>query len=360
MIIGVPKEIKKHEYRVGMTPEGVRELKRDDHRVIVEASAGEGSQFTDEDYMDAGAEISDKESLFKKSELIVKVKEPLPSEYNLFSEGQGIFTFLHLAANPDLVDVLLRKNITALAYETLEENGSTPLLAPMSEIAGRMSPIMAAFYLQKEYGGQGVLLTGIQGGTPARVLILGAGTVGMNALKVAYGMGADITVVNRGPEKLRQVDELSRGKVKTLLSTGKNIESAVTVSDAVIGAVMVTGARAPKLVSRELVSRMKKGSVIVDVSVDQGGCIETTRPTTHDDPVYSENGVIHYAVTNMPGAYPKTATLALTGKTIEYIRMLAGFGLEQGIDKNASLKSALNTFKGKVIHQALKKSLSSK
>ncbi len=353
MIIGIPKEIKEHEYRVSATPAGVGELREGGHRIIVENSAGEGSGFYDDEYKKAGAELSDKSALFKEAELILKVKEPLPSEYDFFKEGQGLFTFLHLAANPGLTDFLLKRKITALAYETLEEKGATPLLAPMSEIAGRMAPIVAAFYLQKVYGGLGALLTGVEDGHAAHVLILGAGVVGMNALKVAVGMGADVTVVNRGPAKLRHIDELYKGKIKTLEATGENIESEASRADALIGAVYVTGARTPKLISREMVSRMKKGSVIVDVSVDQGGCVETTRPTTHNNPIYAVDGVIHYAVANMPGAYPRTSTLALTGKTLAYIKILAGEGIEKAVRDNVFFKSALNTHQGRVTLKAL-------
>jgi len=358
MIIGIPKEIKEHEYRIGITPSGVRELKRDGHRIIIENGAGEGSGFSAEDYQGAGAEISDKFHLFKESELIIKVKEPLPVEYDLFYEGRALFTFLHLAANPELTDFLLKKNITAFAYETLEENGMLPILMPMSEIAGKMSPVVAAFYLQKVHGGEGIILTNVEGVPSADVLVLGAGTVGMNAVRVAFGMGANITVISRGMDKLRIIDRLYNGKVKTLASTKENIESEVLKADAVIGAVLVTGARAPKLVSRELVSRMKKGAVIVDVAVDQGGCVETTRPTTHNNPVYLIDGVIHYAVANMPGAYPKTSTLALTNRTLSYIKLLAKNGIEGSIEENKPLRSALNTYKGKIMHKALVESFS--
>lgn len=360
MIIGIPKEIKEHEYRVGITPTGVRELKEDGHRVIVEKSAGPGSGFSNEDYQKAGAEISDKALLFKESELIVKVKEPLSSEYDLLRNGQALFTFLHLAPNTELTNVLLRKNITAFAYETLEVNGILPLLLPMSEIAGKMSPVVAAYYLQKIYGGEGILLTGVEGVPPAEVLVLGAGTVGMNAVKIAFGMGANVAVINRGVEKLKRIDKLYQGKVKTLTATKKNIDSEVIKADVVIGAVLVAGAKAPMLVSEKLVSKMKKGSVIVDVSVDQGGCIETTKPTTHDNPVYVIDGVIHYTVANMPGAYPRTSTLALTSRTLGYIKILAESGIENAIRGNKPLRKALNTYKGKIMYKALAKSLSIK
>lgn len=353
MIIGIPKEIKEYEYRVGITPAGVSELKREGHRIIVEKSAGEGSGFSDEEYQSAGAEITERSVLFKESELIVKVKEPLPPEYDLFQNGQAIFTFLHLAPNTELTEFLLKKNITAFAYETLEINGILPLLMPMSEIAGKMAPVVAAFYLQKVHGGGGILLTGVEGVPSANVLVLGAGTVGMNAIKVAFGMGANITVINRGIDKLRIINKLYRGKIKTLAATEEDIESEVLKADAVIGAVLVKGAKTPKLVSRELVRRMKRGAVIVDVSVDQGGCIETTRPTTHDNPVYEVDGVIHYAVANMPGAYPRTSTLALTNRTIQYIKTLARNGIENSVEEGSPLRSALNIHKGRIMHKAL-------
>ena len=316
------------------------------------------SGFSDDEYLSAGAEISDKATLFRESELIVKVKEPLPSEYELFQDGQGLFTFLHLAANPALTEFLLRRNITAFAYETLEEKGTLPLLIPMSEIAGRMAPIVAGFYLQKVYKGKGILPSGVAGVPPARVLILGAGTVGINATRVALGIGARVTVINRGVEKLQHIDELFHGNVDTLPATRENIESEALKADVVIGAVLIPGAKTPRLISKELISRMKKGSVIVDVSVDQGGCIETTRPTTHVNPVYEVAGVIHYAVTNMPGAYPRTSTLALTNRTLQYIKMLARDGIENSIKEGSPLRSALNTHKRKITHKAVAESIS--
>ena len=356
MIIGVPREIKEHEYRVSMTPSGAGELIKDGHRVIVEKSAGEGSGFSDGEYENEGAELADKAKVFHDSELIVKVKEPVPQEYGLFREGQALFTFLHLASSHDLVRMLLKMNIAGFAYETLEKDGSLPLLKPMSEVAGKMAPVMAAYYLQKIHGGEGVLVTGAGDVAPARFLILGAGTVGMSALSVAHGMGADVTVINRGEEKLRRIRELYDGKVKTFASTKENIERELMDADAMIGAVLLTGAKAPRLVTKEQVSKMKKGSVIVDVSVDQGGCIETTRPTTHGNPVYVVDSVIHYAVANMPGAYPRTSTLALTHHTLDYIRLLAGMGIERAASEEGPLKSALNTYKGRIMYEAVARS----
>jgi len=359
MIIGVPKEIKKHEYRVSITPSGVKKLKEDGHRILVERSAGEGSGFSDKDYEKAGAEVSEREDVFDASELIVKVKEPLPLEYDLFRENQTLFTFLHLASNPDAANMLLKKNITAFSYETLEVNSSLPLLKPMSEVAGKMAPVVGAYYLQKFQGGTGILVTGACGVPPAHVVILGAGTVGMGALGVAHGMGADLTVINRGQEKLDRINKMYSSRVKTVLSTKENIEKAVTQADMLIGAVLVTGAKAPTLVTRELVAKMKKGSVIVDVSIDQGGCIETSRPTTHDNPVYTLEGVIHYTVANMPGAYPRTSTLALTNRTIDYIKMLAKAGIENAVKEESPLKSALNTYQGRITHKAVAEAITS-
>jgi len=348
MIIGVPKEIKKHEYRVSITPSGVRKLKDDGHRILVERSAGEGSVFSDSDYEEAGAEVSEKKAVFDASELIVKVKEPLPAEYDLFRENQALFTFLHLASNPDAANMLLKKHITAFSYETLEANNTLPLLRPMSEVAGKMAPVVGAYYLQKFQGGTGILVTGACGVPPAHVVILGAGTV-----------GADLTVINRGQEKLDRINKMYSSRVKTVLSTKEHIEKAVTQADMLIGAVLVTGAKTPTLVTRELVAKMKKGSVIVDVSIDQGGCIETSRPTTHDDPVYTLEGVIHYTVANMPGAYPRTSTLALTNRTIDYIRMIAKAGIENAVKDDAPLKSALNTYQGKITHKAVAEAITS-
>ncbi|MBI5409657.1 MAG: alanine dehydrogenase [Nitrospirae bacterium] len=358
MIIGIPREIKEHEYRVAITPFGVRELAKEGHRVIVEKAAGLGSGFSDEEYLLAGAELTDRGSLFGNSELIVKVKEPVPGEYDLFRDGQALFTFLHLASNPELVKILLRKNISAFAYETLEANGCLPLLTPMSEIAGRMAPVVAAYYLQKIHGGLGLLLTGAEDVPPAQVVILGAGVVGMNALKVAYGMGAKVVVLNRGVEKLKRIDELYKGMVKTAPAEKEHIEAETLRADVLIGAVYITGAKTPKLISRALVSRMKKGSVIVDVSVDQGGCIETTRPATHSSPVYTVDGIIHYTVANMPGAYPRTSTLALTNKTLEYVEILVSSGIEKAVKENETLKTALNTYNGKITHKAVAEAMS--
>lgn len=356
MVIGIPRETKRHEYRVSIIPAGVRDLTSLGHRVLVEPSAGLGSGFTDEDYEGAGAELAKREEVFG-SELLVKVKEPSPEEYGLLKEGGCLFTFLHLAANTELLSVLLDKNMTALGYETLEDRGTLPLLTPMSEIAGRMSPLVASYHLQRPLGGSGILPGGTPGVLPAQALILGAGMVGTSAARVALALGMRVTVINRGIERLREIDGIFKGLVNTLPSTGYNVEEHLISADIVIGAVLIAGAKAPRLVTAAMVSGMKKGSVIVDVSVDQGGCVETTRPTTHDAPVYEVEGVIHYAVANMPGAYPRTSTLALTNCSLPYISRLASLGIERAVREDRPLRSAVNTYAGRVVHRGLSGSL---
>ena len=357
MVIGVPKEIKKGEYRIGMTPYGVEELRADGHTILVEKNAGAGSDFPDEEYRDMGAETVDRNEVFDKAELIVKVKEPINSEYDLFREEQSIFTFLHLAANRELIDVLLKKKITGLGYETLQKNGSLPLLAPMSEIAGRMAPIMAAYYLQRIHGGEGLLPTGILGVQPAKAVVIGAGVVGTNAARDCIGLGMDTVVMDIKMERLQKIDEMFMGRVKTLPVTMHNIREEMKDADIVIGAVLVPGGKTPVVIHRDMLKTMKRGSVIVDVSVDQGGCFETSRPTTHDDPIYEVDGVIHYTVANMPGAYPKTSTIALTNVTLPFIKTLANMGIEKAISEDPVIKSALNTYKGEVVHKALADSM---
>ncbi len=357
MVIGIPKEIKKEEYRVGVTPHGVEELRREGHTILIEKGAGEGSGFSDDEYLNADADIVDRETLFRKAELIIKVKELLPSEYGLIREGQAIFTYLHLAPNPELTGFLLDKKVAAFGYETLEKDGSLPLLSPMSEIAGRMAPIIGSHYLQRIHGGSGLLSTGVVGVRPARTLILGAGVVGTNAARVSIGLGMDTVVMNRGSERLRRLDEMFIAGVKTLPLTIHNITEEIKDADIIVGAVLVPGGRTPVLIKRDMLRGMKKGAVIVDVSIDQGGCVETSRPTTHDNPVYEVGGIIHYAVTNMPGAYPRTSTLALTNATLPYIRTIANKGIEGAIKEDAAIRSALNTYDGKVVHRALADSL---
>jgi alanine dehydrogenase len=353
MIIGVPKEIKAEEFRVGITPFGVRDLAGDGHAVLVETGAGVGSGFYDNEYTRAGAVITRKDELFRRAELIVKVKEPLPQEYDLLREGLAIFTYLHLAPNRELTDVLLKKKITGLAYETLEKDAFLPLLAPMSEIAGRMAPLVAAHYLQKFKGGSGVLVTGASGVKAGKIVVLGAGVVGTNAARVAERLGMDTVVMNKGMERLRQIDEMFRGRVTTLPLTRQTIEEEISDADIIVGAILVPGGRTPVFITREMLKTMRKGSVIVDVSVDQGGCVETIRPTTHDDPVYEVDGIVHYAVSNMPGAYPRTSTLALTNATLAYVKLLANTGLEKAIETDRSVRTSLNTYRGKITNTAL-------
>ena len=353
MIIGVPKEIKVEEFRVGLTPVGCRELAQGSHIVLIEESAGTGSGFSDDEYRKAGAEVVSRESVFGRSKLIVKVKEPVPPEYPLLRPGIALFTYLHLAPNPGLTKMLTEKNVTGLAYETLEKGGRLPLLAPMSEVAGRMAPLMGAFYLQRFKGGSGILPTGVSGVHPGKLLVLGAGVVGTNAARVGTGLGMETVVINRDPAGLQRIDELFKGRVRTIPLSVHALEEEVRDADIVVGAVLVPGGRTPVLITREMLRTMKKGSVIVDVSVDQGGCVETSRPTTHDDPVFEAEGVIHYCVANMPGAYPRTSTIALTNATLPYVKLVADKGVEQAIRESAEIRSALNTHQGKITNEAL-------
>ncbi len=353
MVIGVPREIKKEEYRVGIIPSGVKELKSAGHTVLVEECAGIGSGFLDDEYLDADADIVGKKVLFEKSDLIVKVKEPLPAEYDFFRPGQVVFTYLHLAPNRELTKFLLQREITAIGYETLEKDGRLPLLSPMSEIAGRMAPIIGAYYLQMIYGGSGVLAGGVAGVRPAKALILGGGVVGSNAARVSIGLGMETVVINKGVEKLQKLDELFMGRVHTLPFTMHDVAVEIRDADIVIGAVLVPGGRTPVLISREMLGTMKKGAVIVDVSVDQGGCADTSSPTTHDKPIYSVDGIIHYTVANMPGAYPRTSTLALTNATLPYIKTISNAGIEKAISEDPAIKSSLNTLRGEIVHQGV-------
>lgn len=356
MIIGLPKETKREEYRTALTPVGVAELVAAGHQVLVESCTGCGSGFADESYIGSGATIAPRDELFRCAELVVKVKEPLPAEFALFREGQILFTYLHLAPNRELTEFLMKRGVTALAYETLEVERSLPLLAPMSEIAGLMAPLVATWSLQKVRGGGGLLPMGAVGVKPAKALILGAGTVGFNAAVVSINMGMETVVLNRDVSRLRRIHELTNGRVHTGMLVAENIRSELLDSDVVIGAVLVPGGRTPLLITREMLAGMKKGAVIVDVSVDQGGCVATTRPTTHDDPTYVVDGIVHYAVANMPGAYPRTSTLALTNATLPYIRMLAELGLERSLAASPALASAVNISKGKIVHPVLARS----
>ena len=350
MIIGVPKEIKDHEYRVSVTPDGVQTLRQAGHEVLVEPTAGLGSGYSDDHYRRAGATLaSSKEALFREAGLIVKVKEPQLSETRLFRSGQVLFTYLHLASSAELTKALLEAGITAIAYETIQaKDGTLPMLKPMSEIAGRMSVQVGARYLEVTQGGRGLLLGGVPGVEPAKVVILGAGTVGSSATRIAVGMGAHVTVINVDIEQLRRLDDLYRGRIVTRASTPAAIEESVVTADLLIGAVLVPGARAPKLVSRALVGKMKPGSVIVDVAVDQGGCVETSRPTTHSDPIYLVEDVLHYCVANMPGIVPRTSTQALTNATLPYLLTLASLGVDAGVRADAGLAKGVNLSQGKV------------
>ncbi len=350
MVIGVPKEIKDHEYRVSVTPDGVRALRQAGHVIWVERSAGVDSGYSDEDYLSAGATMAEsKEQLFQQAALIVKVKDPLLSECRFFRPGQTLFTYLHLASLPDLTKALLDTRITAIAYETIEaKDGTLTMLKPMSEIAGRMSVQIGARYLEKTQGGRGLLLAGVPGVEPGKVVVLGAGVVGSAATRIAVGMGAQVTVINLDLERLRTLDELYRGRIITRASTQAAINETVMAADLVIGAVLIPGARAPKLVSRELVARMKPGAVVVDVAVDQGGCFETTKTTTHSDPVYVVDGVLHYCVANMPGIVPRTSTVALTNSTLPYLLRLASQGVEEAVRADAGLAKGVNLSDGKI------------
>jgi alanine dehydrogenase len=350
MIIGVPKEIKDHESRVSVTPDGVHTLGAAGHVIWVESSAGDASGFTDEEYRKAGAHIAvSPEDVFQEAELIVKVKEPLASEYKFFRHGQTLFTFLHLAASVELTRALMDSGVTAIAYETTEsDDHSFPMLSPMSEIAGRMSVQIGAHYLEQSQGGRGVLLSGVAGVAPAHVVVLGAGVVGAAAVRIAVGMGAQVSVFNLDLQRLRYLDDLYRGRVVTHAAHQAWIDREVEHADLVVGAVMIPGARAPRVVSRTVVSRMRPASVIVDVSVDQGGCIETIRPTTHSDPVYILDRVLHYGVTNMPGIVPRTSTLALTNATLPFIVQLASVGIKSAVHSHGGLKQGVNVMNGRI------------
>lgn len=357
MIVGIAREIKAQEYRVSMTPQGVRCLQQDGHQVLVEHGAGAGSCFPDDDYRLAGGRLVDRQALFVESELLIKVKEPLPAEYDLLRNDLTIFTYLHLAANRQLTDLLLNRNITAFAYETLEKEGLKPLLAPMSEIAGRMAPLMGGFYLQRPHGGTGVLPSGIPGVAPARAVIIGAGTAGRAAIHTAVGLGMDTVVLNRGIERLRNIDLELGGAVTTRILNDISLAEEIATADIIIGALYSTGSRTPMVIKREMLAGMKQGAVIVDIAIDQGGCAETSRPTTHDDPVFSVDGIVHYCVANMPGAYPRTSTKALANATLPYIRLLANLGTDEAVRTSPELASALNLKAGSIVHQGLEVSL---
>ncbi|HYO76872.1 MAG TPA: alanine dehydrogenase [Thermoanaerobaculia bacterium] len=356
MRIGVPTEIKNNEYRVGMTPAGARDLSSDGHDVLIQKGAGHGSGFADEEYEAAGARIlPDADAVYDAAEMIVKVKEPIEADLARLKDGQLLFTYLHLAPVPDLTAALLKKKIIGVAYETITDDRkrTLPLLTPMSEVAGRMSVHVGAYYLHKPNGGRGVLLGGVPGVLPADVVIIGGGVVGTNAAKMAVGLGARVTILDVSLDRLRQLDDIFRGEVQTLASSRAHLEDAVRHADLLIGGVLIPGAAAPKLVTRAMIGQMKKGSVIVDVAIDQGGCVETARPTTHSDPVYEVDGVVHYCVANMPGAVPRTSTIALTNATLPYTRTLAKLGFEKAVRGNAGLAEGVNVYKGEITYQAV-------
>jgi len=350
MKIGCVTEIKKHEYRVGMTPHCAKAYADHGHSVMIQAGAGAGAGFEDSEYKAAGALIeADRKKIFASCDMIVKVKEPQPDEYGLLREGQILFTYLHLAADKEQTEALLARKVKAVAYETIRmADGTLPCLKPMSEIAGRLAVQEGAKYLEKPFGGRGVLLGGVPGVPRGHVAILGGGIVGTNAAKVAVGMGADVTVLDVNPNRLAYLDDIFRGELSTLYATERNVETVLSESDLVIGAVLIPGAQTPRLVKRSHLKLMKKRSVIVDVAVDQGGCVETTKPTTHDDPTFEVDGIVHYCVANMPGAVALTSTIALSSTTLPYGLKIADLGLEKALKENPDLKQGLNVYAGKV------------
>lgn len=355
MIVGVPKEIKPGENRVAMLPSGVAAFVAHGHQVLVERSAGEASGIPDIQYREAGAQIVQKaESVWRRAEMIVKVKEPFADELTRTREGQIVYTYFHLASNEELTRILMKREVTAVAYETIQrDDGTLPLLVPMSEVAGRLAIQRGAFCLEAGNAGRGILLSGVSGVKPAHVVILGAGVAGQNACHVAVGMGAHVTILDIDPSRLRYVHDIMGGHVTTLMSNRATVGEEVASADLVIGTVLIPGARAPVLVTKDMVKSMRPGSAIVDVAIDQGGCFATSRPTTHDDPIYSEYGVVHYCVTNMPGAVPRTATYALTNVTLGYGLALADKGLERAIAEDPSLRRGLNVYRGSVTHQGV-------
>lgn len=355
MIIGVPTEIKNNENRVALTPSGVVQLVAHGHRVLVEENAGVGSGFVNEDYLQAGAEIIAKaKDVWATSDMIMKVKEPLPSEYDYFKKGLILFTYLHLAAEPSLAEALKNKGVTAIAYETVASNGKLPLLTPMSEVAGRMAAQIGAQFLEKPKGGKGILLSGVPGVNRGKVTVIGGGVVGTNAAKIAVGLGADVTIIDLNPERLRELDDLFGSNIQTLISNPVNIASAVAQADLLICAVLIPGAKAPTLVTEDMVKSMSKGSVIVDVAIDQGGIVETVdHITTHDNPTYEKHGVVHYAVANMPGAVARTSTIALTNVTVPYALQIADKGVQKAVAENEALKLGVNVANGEITFKAV-------
>ena len=358
MIIGVPREVKNNENRVALTPAGVDALVKAGHEVLIETNAGEGSGFEDAVYVQAGAKIVNTAAEAWNADMVMKVKEPLSSEYGYFRKGLVLFTYLHLAAEPELAKALTESGVTAIAYETVELNRTLPLLTPMSEVAGRMASQIGAQFLQKTNGGKGILLAGVPGVSRGKVTIIGGGVVGINAAKMAIGLGAEVTIIDLSPERLRQLDDIFGNNIQTLMSNPFNIAESVKEADLVIGAVLIPGAKAPKLVTEDMIKTMKPGSVVIDVAVDQGGIFETVdHVTTHDFPTYEKHGVVHYAVANMPGAVPRTSTLALTNVTIPYAMQIANKGVELAVAENAALKLGVNAVNGKVTYEAVARDL---
>jgi len=352
--IGVAKEIKTDEYRVALTPAGARELVQHQHDVLVERSAGEGSAFSDADYERAGARIGSVEEVWAESELLLKVKEPIEPEYARLRDGLVLFTYLHIAADEPLTRALMESGITAVAYETVEtDDRRLPLLAPMSEIAGRLAPQAAAHFLEKPLGGRGVLLAGTPGVAPGHVVVVGGGIVGYNAAIIALGLGAQVTILERSIDRMRHLDEILSGRVSLLMSSALQVDESIAKADVVIGAVLIPGARAPKLVTREMLRDMKPGAVIVDVAIDQGGCVETAHATTHSDPVYDVDGIVHYCVANMPGGVPITSTKALTNATLPYVEAIAGHGLAEAVSRDPALARGVNVVDGKITYEAV-------
>jgi alanine dehydrogenase len=358
MVIGVPKEIKDHETRVGLVPSGVAALREAGHEVLVEAGAGEGSSLTDREYMQAGADVvQSAPDVWRKAELVMKVKEPQTSEYGYFRSGLVLFTYLHLAPLPELTDRLLASKVNSIAYETIiESDGSLPLLTPMSEVAGRMAVQVGAQYLEKPNGGRGILLGGVPGVAPANVVIIGGGVVGLNAAKMAVGLGAHVTIIERNLNRLRHLDDIFNSQIVTLASNSWTISENMRTADLVVGSVLIPGASAPKVVRREMIATMKRGAVVVDVAIDQGGCFETSHATTHTEPIYFVDGVLHYCVSNMPAAVPHTSTFALTNATFPYLLELANQGLERACAHHPPLCAGVNTYHGYVTHSGVAES----
>ncbi|RKL67789.1 alanine dehydrogenase [Salipaludibacillus neizhouensis] len=359
MIIGIPREIKNNENRVALTPAGVLTFTQAGHKVLLQSEAGTESGFNDDDYVNSGADIiGEAFNVWQRAEMIMKVKEPLESEYKYFKEGLILFTYLHLAAVPSLCKALIDKKVTSVAYETVEINRTLPLLTPMSEVAGRMASQIGAQFLERPNGGSGILLSGIPGVKRGKVTIIGGGVVGTNAAKIAIGLGAEVTIIDLNPERLRQLDDIFGLEINTMMSNPLNIAQAVKDSDLVIGAVLIPGARAPKLVTENMINSMKNGSVVIDVAIDQGGIIETVnQTTTHDNPTYTKHGVVHYAVANMPGAVPRTSTIGLTNVTVPYALQIANRGLREAIKYNPALAKGINTANGYVTYAAVAEAL---